>query len=74
MNINHTIITLENNEKYFVLDELNYNEQEYVLIINIDNQSDIKIMQKDFDNNLIDLNDEILVNELKTKFKEKIQN
>lgn len=74
MNINHTIITLEDNKKYFVLDEINYKEKDYALIINVDNQSDIKIMEKTSSNELIELEDETLINELKSKFKEEVQN
>lgn len=74
MNINHTIITLEDNKKYFVLDEINYNEKDYALIINVDNQSDIKIMEKTSNEDLLEVEDETLVNELKSKFKEEVQN
>lgn len=74
MNINHTIITLEDNKKYFVLDEINYNEKDYALIINVDNQSDIKIMEKTSNEDLLEIEDETLVNELKSKFKEEVQN
>ena len=74
MNIKHTIITLEDNKKYFVLDEINYNEKDYALIINVDNQSDIKIMEKTSNEDLFEVEDETLVNELKSKFKEVVQN
>lgn len=74
MNIKHTIITLEDNKKYFVLDEINYNEKDYALIINVDNQSDIKIMKKTSNEDLFEVEDETLVNELKSKFKEEVQN
>lgn len=74
MNIKHTIITLEDNKKYFVLDEINYNEKDYALIINVDNQSDIKIMEKTSNEDLLEIEDETLVNELKSKFKEEVQN
>ena len=74
MNIKHTIITLEDNKKYFVLDEINYNEKDYALIINVDNQSDIKIMEKTSNEDLFEVEDDTLVNELKSKFKEEVQN
>ena len=74
MNIKHTIITLEDNKKYFVLDEINYNEKDYALIINVDNQSDVKIMEKTSNEDLLEVEDETLVNELKSKFKEEVQN
>ena len=74
MYIKHTIITLEDNKKYFVLDEINYNEKDYALIINVDNQSDIKIMEKTSNEDLFEVEDETLVNELKSKFKEEVQN
>lgn len=74
MNIKHTIITLEDNKKYFVLDEINYNEKDYALIINVDNQSDIKIMEKTSNEDLFEVEDGTLVNELKSKFKEEVQN
>ena len=44
------------------------------LIINVDNQSDIKIMEKTSNEDLFEVEDETLVNELKSKFKEEVQN
>lgn len=76
MDINRKIITLNNNEKYFVLEELNYNNNEYCLLLNIDNENDMKISQKEvIDEKTIlnEISDETLKNELSKQFKESIE-
>lgn len=76
MNVNHRIVTLENNNKYFVLQELTEEEKKYCLILNIDNENDIKIMEEEKDENglsLIDISDEELLKKLSKKFKVSIK-
>lgn len=76
MNVNHRIVTLENNNKYFVLQELTEGEKKYCLILNIDNENDIKIMEEEKDENglsLIDISDEELLKKLSEKFKVSIK-
>lgn len=76
MDINRKIITLNNNEKYFVLEELNYNNNEYCLLLNIDNENDMKISQKEVIDEktvLNEISDETLKNELSKQFKESIE-
>lgn len=76
MNVNHRIVTLENNNKYFVLQELTEEEKKYCLILNIDNENDIKIMEEEKEENglsLIDINDEELLKKLSEKFKVSIK-
>ncbi len=76
MNVNHRIVTLENNNKYFVLQELTEEEKKYCLILNIDNENDIKIMEEEKDENglsLIDISDEELLKKLSEKFKVSIK-
>ena len=76
MNVNHRIVTLENNNKYFVLQEVVEEEKKYCLILNVDNENDIKIMEEEKDENgllLIDVNDEELLKKLSEKFKVSIK-
>lgn len=73
MSIDHQIITLEDNGKYFVLKELLEDRKEYCLILNIENENDIKIVSKEQKNNkmiLIEVNENELLNNLSIKFKE----
>lgn len=73
MSIDHQIITLEDNEKYFVLKELLENRKEYCLILNIGNENDIKIVSKEQKDNkmiLVEVNENELLNNLSVKFKE----
>ena len=76
MSINHQIITLEDNNKYFVLDELVENNEEYCLLLNISAENDIKIMTKNQKNGkllLEEVEDKNLLNNLSIKFKELLE-
>ena len=74
--MNRKIIKLENNKEYFQISELNENGNLYLLLINIDNESDIKIVKKVSDVNedfIVEIEDESIINDLKTKFKSFIE-
>lgn len=76
MSIDHQIITLEDNEKYFVLKELLEDRKEYCLILNIGNENDIKIVSKEQKDNkmiLVEVNEKELLNNLSIKFKESLK-
>lgn len=74
--MNKKIIKLENNKEYFSISELEENGIKYLLLINIDNEEDIKIAKKVSDNNeeyIIEIeNDDILI-DLKNKFKSLVE-
>ena len=70
--MNKKIIKLENNKEYFTINEIVENDVKYLLIMNVDNESDVKIVKKVLQNNeeyITDINDSILLNDLKQKFK-----
>lgn len=74
--MNRKIIKLENNKEYFQMSELNENGNLYLLLINIDNESDIKIVKKVSDVNedfIVEIENESIINDLKTKFKSFIE-
>ena len=75
MSLNHQIVTLDNNMKYFVLSELMENSNTYYLIVNVDNETDIKIVQKKEQDNKIILDDvsETVKEDLSKKFKESLE-
>ncbi|MBQ9023952.1 MAG: hypothetical protein IJ105_01880 [Bacilli bacterium] len=74
--MNKKIIKLENNKEYFSISELEENGIKYLLLINIDNEEDIKIVKKVSNNNeeyIIEIeNDDILI-DLKNKFKSLVE-
>ncbi len=72
MIINHQIITLQDNKKYFVLEELLEERERYCLIINIEDDSDVKITLRNENNGklfLKEVDDKKLLNDLSLKFK-----
>lgn len=76
MSIDHQIITLEDNKKYFVLKELLEDRKEYCLILNIEDENDIKITSKEQKDNkmiLVEINDNELLDNLSVKFKESLK-
>ncbi len=71
MNINHQIVTIDNNKKYFVLHELSNNDKRYCLMLNIEDEKDIQIMEKvseDEEIRFFSVEDETLLKELADKF------
>ena len=70
--MNKKVIKLENNKEYFTINEIIENNVKYVLLMNVDDESDVKIVEQVTDNNeeyIIDVKDEALLNDLKQKFK-----
>lgn len=66
------ILKLENNREYFLLEELIEDNVNYMLIMNIDDDADKKIVKKvtiDGEDYTIDIKDEPLLSDLKLKFK-----
>ena len=66
------IIKLENNKEYFMISSLNENNIDYLLLINVDNESDVKIVKKIKEANeeyIIEVNQGNIYSDLKMKFK-----
>ena len=74
--MNRKIIKLENNKEYFQISELNENGITYLLLINVDDESEIKIAKKVLDATgdfIVEVEDETIIRNLKTKFKSFIE-
>ena len=74
--LEYELVTLYNGKQYFVLESLMYEYEIYDLILNIEDESDIKIVIQEFKNGktvLNDVNDQYLLNTLSSMFKEKIE-
>ena len=75
--MNKKIIKLENNKEYFMISSLNENNIEYLLLINVDNESDIKIAKKIQEGNeeyIVEIDNSEITSDLKNKFKNIIDN
>ena len=69
--MNKKVIKLENNKEYFQISELEDNGVKYLLVMNVDNESDVKIVKKVSEageDYIIDVEGDILT-DLKNKFK-----
>lgn len=67
------ILKLENNKEYFVLEQIVDNNDTYLLVVNVDNEYDIKICKKIITNDedfVIDVDNESLISDLKVRFKD----
>lgn len=76
MSINHQIVSLEDDTKYFVLQELLEGNDEYCLILNLSLENDIKIVNKKLKDNkiyLVEVKDTNLLENLSIKFKDSIK-
>ena len=70
-NLKNNIITLNNNQ-YFVIEETVFDYDVYDLILNVNNESDIKIMMQDMKNGktvLREIDDNSKLEELANRFK-----
>ena len=70
--MNKKIIKLENNKEYFMISSLNENDIDYLLLMNVDNESDIKIVKKIKEGNeeyIIEVSQGDILGSLKDKFK-----
>lgn len=70
------VLKLENNKEYFALQEVLYNDNKYLLIINVSDENDIKTVQKTVDGEedyISEIVDDKLLNTLKTKFRDLVE-
>ena len=75
--MNKKIIKLDNNKEYFLVDELMNENINYLLLMNIDDESDIIIAKKIIENNeeyIIEIKDDTELSTLKGKFKQIVDN
>lgn len=74
--MNKKVIKLENNKEYFQISELEENSIKYLLLMNIDNETDVKIVKKISDNNedyIIEIEKGDILTDLKNKFKSLVE-
>lgn len=74
--LEYELVTLNNGKQYFVLDSLMHEYNIYDLILNVEDESDIKIVVQEIKNGktiLNDVKDEYLLKTLSSMFKEKIE-
>jgi hypothetical protein len=74
--LEYELVTLYNGKQYFVLESLMYEYDTYDLILNVEDESDIKIVIQEIKNGKTVLNevkDEYLLKTLGAQFKEKIE-
>ena len=74
--LEYELVTLYNGNQYFVLESLMYDYNIYDLILNVEDESDIKIVIQEIKNGktvLNDVNDDYLLKTLSAMFKEKIE-
>lgn len=74
--LEYELVTLRDGKQYFVLESLMYEYEVYDLILNVEDENDIKIVVQEFKNGktvLKDVNDEYILKTLGSMFKEKIE-
>ena len=74
--MNKKILKLENNKEYFEIRKINENNITYLLLINVDNEFDSKIVKKvtvDGEDYIIELEQGDILVDLKSKFKSQIE-
>lgn len=74
--LEYELVTLNNGKQYFVLESLMYEYDVYDLVLNVEDESDIKIVIQEIKNGktvLNNVNDEYLLKTLSAMFKEKIE-
>ena len=74
--LEYELVTLYNGKQYFVLESLMYEYEVYDLILNVEDESDVKIVIQEIKNGKTVLNevkDEYLLKTLSAQFKEKIE-
>lgn len=74
--LEYELVTLYNGKQYFVLESLMYEYEIYDLVLNVEDESDIKIVIQEIKNGktiLNDVSDEYLLKTLSSMFKEKIE-
>ena len=74
--LEYELVTLKNGKQYFVLEDLLYEYDTYDLILNVEDESDIKIVLQEFKNGklvLTDVEDKNLLKTLSPLFETKIR-
>ena len=74
--LEYELVTLRNNKQYFVLEDLLYKYDTYDLVLNVEDENDIKIVLQEVKNGktvLTDINDKSLLKELSPLFEERIR-
>ena len=74
--LEYELVTLNSGKQYFVLDSIMYEYNIYDLILNVDDESDTKIVVQEIKNGktvLNDVKDDYLLKTLSAMFKEKIE-
>ena len=74
--LEYELVTLNNGKQYFVLESLMYEYDIYDLVLNVEDENDIKIVVQEIKNGktiLNDVKDEYLLKTLSAMFKEKIE-
>jgi hypothetical protein len=74
--LEYELVTLNNGKQYFVLESLMYEYDVYDLVLNVEDESDTKIVIQEIKNGktvLNDVSDEYLLKTLSAMFKEKIE-
>lgn len=75
-NIRYNIVTLKNGNSYFVLEEVSDNYSTYNLILNVEDESDVKIVSQEMVDGktvLREVKDLLDLSYLKSRFKSKIE-
>lgn len=75
--LEYALVTLKNNKQYFVLENISYQYDIYDLILNVEEENDIKIVLQEVKNGktvLTDVEDKSLLSTLSPLFEEKIKN
>ena len=74
--LEYELVTLNNGKQYFVLDSIMHEYNIYDLILNVEDESDIKIVAQEIKNGktvLNDVKDEFILKTLSAMFKDKIE-
>lgn len=75
-NLEYALVTLRNNKQYFVLENVLYQYDTYDLILNVEDEEDIKIVLQEIKNGktvFTPVEDKTLLNNLSQKFYESIK-
>lgn len=75
-NIKYNIVTLKNGNSYFVIEEVSDNFDTYNLLLNVEDDKDIKVVMQEVINGktvLSEVKDLLNLSYLKSRFKSKIE-
>ena len=74
--LEYELVTLRNGNQYFILEDLLYKYDTYDLVLNVEDENDIKIVLQEVKNGkvvLTDVEDKLLLQELSPLFEERIR-